>query len=71
MREKIKDFVNKSREAFSQGDMKTALGYWIYIYDEFDKSEDFLELREAMSKFTDEEVYAITDYYKEITGYYS
>jgi hypothetical protein len=66
------DFAAKAKEAYSKGDLKTAGEYWTKIYNTCSSSDitDARDLALTMRKFTDQEVYDITDYLKETSGYY-
>lgn len=72
MRDSIKTYIDNAKKSYKEKNLSEAVRYWNYIYDEFENinKDNFLELREAMSQFTDEEVFAITDCYKYSIGYY-
>jgi len=72
MRDSIKSYVEKTKRLYHEGNISEALKTWNCIYDEFGDItlKNVLEWREAMSQFSDEEVYRLTDYYKYSIGYY-
>lgn len=60
--------VEKAKECFHKGDVKNAAKAWCKIYDLYENShsmEDVSELHSVMARFTDNEVFGITDYLKE------
>jgi hypothetical protein len=73
MRNSIKQYIIKTKEAYKIGNIREAVKYWNSIYDELGdiNSDNFSEWRESMSLFTDDEVFKITDYYKSSVGYNS
>lgn len=55
--------VTECKEAFAKGDLAKAYSLWCKIYEEFDDDQE--GLFKAMTEFTNEEVYGITDYGRE------
>lgn len=70
----MQNLVNKFRTAFSKGRMDLALKYWNNLYDALPSTstvESFTQFNKYISQIPGNEVYAITDYAKHVTGYYS
>jgi len=69
--------VNNCKRAYKNNDLKKAYDYWCSMHDEFEYIEKehnkeldewvkaHQEFQNYMSKFTDQEVYDITNYGKE------
>ena len=64
----IEELVHKCKLEYKNKCMKFAWKYWCMIYDYFE-DKPFEELHKVMEQFTNEEVYAITDYGKKSKGY--
>ena len=74
---KYKYIMSRCKDAYRKGDMEKAYHYWCGMYDELERREkrydyyddDWIEVHREfnnyMSKFTNQEVYEITDYGKE------
>lgn len=70
IRDSIEKYIRNAKTAFRLNDLNSAVDIWNKIYDELEPDECRAELFEAMAQFTNDEVYGITDYLKEISGYY-
>ena len=63
----MQNLVNKAKKAYKDKDLKSAGTYWNKIYDACPEPmtrQDYEEHNKYMRQFTNEEVYAITDYLK-------
>lgn len=64
-KETANNLVEKAKECFHNGDVKNAAKAWCKIYNLYENShsmEDVSELHSVMARFTDNEVFGITDY---------
>lgn len=71
IRKSVEKYIENAKQAFKDKNLDVAVENWNKIYDTLEDLDCQQELFEAMSKFTDEEVFGITDYYKLSIGYYS
>lgn len=73
------ELVNKCKKAYKKHDLHTAYKYWCEIHDillnkldKYDKYDEenvnkcYREFNDYIKQFTDDEVYDITDYGKEL-----
>lgn len=70
IRKSVEKHIENAKQAFKDKNLDVAVENWNKIYDTLEDLDCQQELFEAMSKFTDEEVFGITDYYKLSIGYY-
>lgn len=61
------ELVKKCKAEYKNKNLKSAWNFWCRIYDKFEK--DTKGLFTQMSFFTNDEVYDITNYGKQINGY--
>lgn len=66
----ILEEVLNAKKAYELKDKRSAWERWCRIYDIAEKAKNIKMLNTAMSLFTDEEVYQITDWGKELSGYW-
>lgn len=71
IRKSVEKYIENAKQAFKDKNLDVAVENWNKIYDTLEDLDCQQELFETMSKFTDEEVFGITDYYKLSIGYYS
>lgn len=71
IRKSVEEYIDKTKQAFKDKNLNDAVENWNKIYNALEDLDCEQELFEAMSKFSDEEVFGITEYYKISTGYYS
>lgn len=71
IRKSVEKYIKNAKQAFKNKNLNAAVGNWNKIYDTLENLDCQQELFEAMSKFSNEEVFSITEHYKIISGYYS
>lgn len=71
IRKRVQTYVENAKKAYSENNLDIAAENWNKIYDELEDEDLRSELFETMSKFTNNEVFGITEHLKIISHYYS
>lgn len=71
IRKNVQTCIENAKKAYSEDDLDFAVENWNKIYDELEDDNCRSELFEAMSKFSNAEVFGITEHLKQMTHYYA
>ncbi|MDE6433531.1 MAG: hypothetical protein K2L07_04820 [Lachnospiraceae bacterium] len=70
IRDSVEKYIRNTKNAFQANDLDSAVKYWKKIHEELDADDCHAEFFEAMSQFSNDEVFTITEYSKKMLGYY-
>ena len=70
IRDSVEMCIHNAKTALLSNDLDSAVKYWKKIHEELGTDDCHAEFFEAMSQFSNDEVFAITEYSKKMLGYY-